>query len=180
MVSRSLIPRKAIVIGAGLGGLACAIRCRRMGLEVVVLERAPEFSNVSTDLLNVFLRSYRHQDKHLGAATYFWQVGTGVQIPPNSSRVLRRFGLLPKIEAKGTIIEGSVVRCYEDGRVLCTREQGGKTMRSYGAPWMYVLPLYCSESLPRPLRITLLHPLFALTSVHCQCNTPSRLPRDTR
>jgi flavin-dependent dehydrogenase len=39
---------KVIVIGAGLGGLSCAIQCRRMGLGVVVLERAPEIANVST------------------------------------------------------------------------------------------------------------------------------------
>lgn len=33
---------KVIIIGAGLGGLACAIACRRYGLEVVVLEQTPK------------------------------------------------------------------------------------------------------------------------------------------
>ena len=38
---------KVIIIGAGLGGLACAITCRQESLEVVILERAPEISAVS-------------------------------------------------------------------------------------------------------------------------------------
>lgn len=33
---------RIIVIGAGLGGLACAIACRREGLEVLLVERAPQ------------------------------------------------------------------------------------------------------------------------------------------
>lgn len=37
---------KVIIVGAGLGGLACAIACRREGLEVEVLERAPEILEV--------------------------------------------------------------------------------------------------------------------------------------
>lgn len=37
---------KAIIIGAGLGGLACAIACRRYGLEVIVLEQASKITPV--------------------------------------------------------------------------------------------------------------------------------------
>jgi len=33
---------KVVIVGAGLGGLACALACRREGIEVDVLERAPE------------------------------------------------------------------------------------------------------------------------------------------
>lgn len=35
-----------IIIGAGLGGLACAIACRRYGLEVIVLEQASKITPV--------------------------------------------------------------------------------------------------------------------------------------
>jgi len=35
-----------VIIGAGLGGLACAIACRRYGLEVVVLEQASKITPV--------------------------------------------------------------------------------------------------------------------------------------
>ena len=37
---------KVIIIGAGLGGLACAIACRREGLETVIIERAPKMEPV--------------------------------------------------------------------------------------------------------------------------------------
>jgi salicylate hydroxylase len=33
---------KVIIIGSGIGGLACAIACAQEGLEVTILERAPE------------------------------------------------------------------------------------------------------------------------------------------
>jgi salicylate hydroxylase len=38
---------KVVVVGAGIGGLACAIACRRQGLDVIVLERAAEILLVS-------------------------------------------------------------------------------------------------------------------------------------
>ena len=34
-------PRRAVVVGAGLGGLAAALRLRALGLEVTVVERGP-------------------------------------------------------------------------------------------------------------------------------------------
>jgi NADPH-dependent 2,4-dienoyl-CoA reductase/sulfur reductase-like enzyme len=39
---------KVIVVGAGLGGLACAIECRRKGHEVIVFENAPEITRIGT------------------------------------------------------------------------------------------------------------------------------------
>lgn len=41
---------KVIIIGAGIGGLVCAIACRQEGLSVTVLERTPALAPVS--LLN--------------------------------------------------------------------------------------------------------------------------------
>lgn len=38
---------KVIIIGAGLGGLACAIASRREGIDVIVLERASAILPVS-------------------------------------------------------------------------------------------------------------------------------------
>ncbi|MYS18009.1 NAD(P)-binding protein, partial [Streptomyces sp. SID4982] len=35
-------PAKALVIGAGIGGLTCAVALRRVGLDVEVYERATE------------------------------------------------------------------------------------------------------------------------------------------
>ncbi|KAF5636971.1 3-hydroxybenzoate 6-hydroxylase 1 [Fusarium tjaetaba] len=38
---------KVVIVGAGLGGIACGIACRRQGLDVTILERAPELSEAS-------------------------------------------------------------------------------------------------------------------------------------
>jgi salicylate hydroxylase len=38
---------RVIIVGAGLGGLSCAVACRLQGLKVVVLERASEILPVS-------------------------------------------------------------------------------------------------------------------------------------
>ncbi|WP_405852217.1 FAD-dependent monooxygenase [Streptomyces sp. NBC_00090] len=43
-------PVKALVVGAGIGGLTCAIALRRMGIDVEVHERATELSDVGSGL----------------------------------------------------------------------------------------------------------------------------------
>ncbi len=41
---------KAVVVGAGIGGLTAAIAQRRVGWEVVVYERAPELREVGAGI----------------------------------------------------------------------------------------------------------------------------------
>ena len=53
---------KVVIIGAGLGGLACAIACRREGLDVVVLERAPELQRVRYPTSLLTLVALRQQN----------------------------------------------------------------------------------------------------------------------
>lgn len=43
-------PLEVIIIGAGLGGLACAIASARQGLKPVVLERAEQIGAVSAQI----------------------------------------------------------------------------------------------------------------------------------
>ena len=40
-----------IIVGAGLGGLACAIECRRKGHNVIVVENAPEIMRIGDTLV---------------------------------------------------------------------------------------------------------------------------------
>lgn len=56
------------VLGAGIGGLACAIACRMRGLSVEVIEQAPALT----------------------------EVGAGLQIAPNGGRVLEALGVSPR------------------------------------------------------------------------------------
>lgn len=57
--------QQAIIVGAGIGGLAAAIALRKVGFDVQVLEKADEL----------------------------FEIGAGIQISPNASRVLNWLGL---------------------------------------------------------------------------------------
>jgi len=43
-------PLRVVVVGAGLGGLTCAVVCKKHDLDVVVLERAPQIAAVSSTI----------------------------------------------------------------------------------------------------------------------------------
>jgi 2-polyprenyl-6-methoxyphenol hydroxylase-like FAD-dependent oxidoreductase len=64
---------RALVVGAGIGGLAAAIALQRSGREVLVLERAPELT----------------------------EVGAGISLWPNAVNALHRLGIGDAIEAAG-------------------------------------------------------------------------------
>ena len=62
-----------IVVGGGIGGLSAAFALTRKGLRVRVLERSAEFG----------------------------EVGAGIQIAPNCTRILHAYGLLAEAEELG-------------------------------------------------------------------------------
>jgi FAD-dependent urate hydroxylase len=64
---------RALVVGAGIGGLATAIALQRSGREVLVLERAPELA----------------------------EIGAGISLWPNAVNALRRLGIGDAVEAAG-------------------------------------------------------------------------------
>lgn len=102
---------KVVIVGAGLGGLACAIACCREGIDVEILERSPEIQ----------------------------EVGAGIQVPPNGSRIMREFGLLPQLLEKGSQVQEVGFRRYKDGRLLRIMPCGDDIIQEYGTPWVYVV-----------------------------------------
>ncbi|WQF88293.1 Putative FAD-binding domain, FAD/NAD(P)-binding domain superfamily [Colletotrichum destructivum] len=106
---KTALSLKVIIVGAGIGGLTCAIACRREGFEVVVLERASRIV----------------------------LMGAGMQIPPNGVKVARQLGFLDKLQQVANTIEAVELRRYDNGEQLCevTEEQCRK---EYGDPWMAV------------------------------------------
>jgi salicylate hydroxylase len=44
------MPFRVLIVGAGLGGLACAIGCSNEGFEVTVLEQTAELSEVDKSI----------------------------------------------------------------------------------------------------------------------------------
>jgi salicylate hydroxylase len=99
-----------LVAGAGIGGLATALTLSRAGYRVVVLERAPVLE----------------------------EVGAGIQITPNASRVLVDLGLGPALARLGVVPEGMDVRSGRDGRLLTSTALGPAMADRYGAPWWVI------------------------------------------
>ncbi|MCP2354813.1 salicylate hydroxylase [Nonomuraea thailandensis] len=98
-----------IVVGGGIGGLSNALALTRKGLRVRVLERAQEFG----------------------------EVGAGLQIAPNCTRILDRWGLLDEITSLGVLPENIVMKDAVDGSVL-TRLDLHDVERRYGFPYMVI------------------------------------------
>ncbi|KAI1628322.1 putative salicylate hydroxylase [Exophiala viscosa] len=101
---------KVIVIGAGLGGLACAIACRREGLAVLLVERAAEIL----------------------------PIGSGIQVSSNASRVAGRLEILPALMNKAIQPEALQVRRYDNGKILHVRQGRDKMVAKYGSPWFVI------------------------------------------
>lgn len=97
----------AVIAGGGIGGLACAVALRRAGLDVTVLEQAPAFE----------------------------EVGAGLQLTPNATRILRAMGLLPALEAVAVAPEALEVRDGASGRIIASAPYAPATEK-YGAPFL--------------------------------------------
>jgi salicylate hydroxylase len=100
---------QVIVVGGGLGGLSAAYALIRKGLRVRVLERAKEFS----------------------------EVGAGIQIAPNCTRILHAYGLLDSAKKLGVLVDNLIMRDALDGSVL-TRLDLRDAERRYGFPYMVI------------------------------------------
>ncbi|MGY1691945.1 FAD-dependent oxidoreductase [Geodermatophilus sp. SYSU D01105] len=98
-----------LVVGGGIGGLANALALSRTGLRVRVLERASEFG----------------------------EVGAGLQIAPNGTRILDSWGLLEEVLSLGVRPENLVMRDALDGSVL-TRLDLADARERYGSPYVVI------------------------------------------
>ncbi|MGY1643354.1 FAD-dependent oxidoreductase [Geodermatophilus sp. SYSU D00703] len=98
-----------LVVGGGIGGLANALALSRKGLRVRVLERASRFG----------------------------EVGAGLQIAPNCTRILASWGLLDEVLSLGVRPENLVMRDAVDGSVL-TRLDLADARERYGFPYVVI------------------------------------------
>ncbi|MGI5326879.1 FAD-dependent oxidoreductase [Actinomadura nitritigenes] len=98
-----------IVVGGGIGGLGAAYALSRRGLAVRVLERASAFG----------------------------EVGAGIQLAPNCTRILDDYGLLDEARSRGVLPDAMIMRDAVDGTEL-TRLDLRDLERRYGFPYLVI------------------------------------------
>ena len=99
----------AVIVGGGIGGLANALALTQKGLRVRVLERASEFG----------------------------EVGAGLQIAPNCTRILDQFGVLDEVKSLGVLPERLVMKDAVAGGELTALDLAD-VERRYGFPYMVI------------------------------------------
>ncbi|MFG2534644.1 FAD-dependent monooxygenase [Streptomyces sp. NPDC048511] len=98
-----------IIVGGGIGGLGAAFSLTRQGLGVRLLESAPAFG----------------------------EVGAGIQLAPNCTRILDDYGLLDEAKSLGVVPDAMVMRDAVDGGEL-TRLDLRDLEKRYGYPYMVI------------------------------------------
>ncbi|MEV4352226.1 FAD-dependent monooxygenase [Actinoplanes sp. NPDC049596] len=98
------------IVGAGIGGLAAAVALARRGVAAEVYEQAPDLR----------------------------ELGVGVHLAANGSRILQRWGLGQPVGAVAVRPEALEVRDALDGRVLVRQPMGAAWAADLGAPYYTV------------------------------------------
>ncbi len=99
----------ALIIGAGLGGLVAALALQRRGIDVKVYERAPELG----------------------------EVGAGISLAPNATRVLIDLGLRPALEEIVNSPDAMGRKHHATGELIAV-EASPEYETKYGAPYWQV------------------------------------------
>jgi salicylate hydroxylase len=99
--------QQVLIAGGGIGGLAAAVACTQHGVPVQLLERAAQFS----------------------------EVGAGIQIGPNVTRILQAWGLGDALAQVAAFPKQLQARDAQTGQVLGTLPLGERAQALYGAPY---------------------------------------------
>jgi salicylate hydroxylase len=101
---------RVLIAGAGIGGLTAALALLRRGIDVDLYEQAHELR----------------------------EVGAGVQISPNGSRVLYALGVGEEIQRLSCEPAGKEVRLWNTGRTWKLFDLGADATMRYGSPYFTV------------------------------------------
>lgn len=99
---------KIAIAGGGIGGLAAALAMPRDSSEVTLFERAPAFT----------------------------EIGAGIQLGPNVTRILKSWGLLDAVSQVAATPESLQVRSATTAGVLGELRLGQAIAARYGAPYL--------------------------------------------
>ncbi|MGC2087332.1 MAG: FAD-dependent monooxygenase [Bradyrhizobium sp.] len=102
--------RTIFVAGAGIGGLTAALALATKGFRVVVLEKAERLE----------------------------EIGAGLQLSPNASRILIDLGLKPRLAARAVIPEAVSIMSARAGGEIARLPLGEAASQSAGAPYWVI------------------------------------------
>jgi salicylate hydroxylase len=98
------------IVGGGIGGLAAALALVRRGIDVEVYEQAPELR----------------------------ELGAGVQISANGTRVLHALGLKEALEKVQVLPAGKAIRLWNTGQSWKLFDLGLESVERYGFPYITI------------------------------------------
>jgi salicylate hydroxylase len=98
------------IVGGGIGGLAAALALVRRGIDVEVYEQAPELR----------------------------ELGAGVQISANGTRVLHALGLKEALEKVQVLPAGKEIRLWNTGQSWKLFDLGLESVERYGFPYITI------------------------------------------
>ena len=97
---------KVVIIGGGIGGLTAALSLLKRGFDVEVHEQAPELK----------------------------EVGAGIQVSSNGTRVLYALGLEDDLKRVQALPSRRVIRHWNTGETWNWFDLGATTAQRYGTP----------------------------------------------
>ena len=100
-------PKQVVIAGGGIGGLAAALACAQRGVPVQLLERAPQLS----------------------------EVGAGIQIGPNVTRILQAWDLGAALAQVAAFPKQLQARDAQTGQAQGALPLGERAQALYGAPY---------------------------------------------
>ncbi|MBV7395934.1 FAD-dependent monooxygenase [Mameliella sediminis] len=103
-------PRKILIAGAGLGGLTAAACLLQAGHDVDVFEQAPALG----------------------------EVGAGIQVSANATKVLRHIGVLDRLAKLAVHPLRTEFRLHDTAEVVATIKLGEAHEKKFGAPYYHV------------------------------------------
>jgi salicylate hydroxylase len=101
---------RVLIAGGGIGGLAATLACLRTGVDVELYEQAAELKDV----------------------------GAGIQLGPNGTRVLYALGVGDELKALSCEAQGKEIRHWKTGETWKLFDLGPVSIERYGSPYFTV------------------------------------------
>ena len=98
-----------LIAGGGIGGVTTALALAQRQIPVILFEQAQEFSDV----------------------------GAGIQLSPNCSRVLRSLGLSQELADQGFLPQYTQFRHWRNGKIISETSLGKAAEQAFGAPYYH-------------------------------------------